>query len=136
MLTYDARTMATGSASIDAQHRQLIEIVNRLMAAMARGTAKDEIGPVLLDLERYAATHFDHEEGCMWRYACPVAKRNVEAHAEFERTFERMSADFDRDGPSPTMALRMQRELSDWIRDHIVGIDVQLRRCIPAGEEA
>jgi hemerythrin len=136
MLTFSPETMSTGVDSVDAQHRQLFDIINRLFAGMQSGRAKDEIGPILDDLARYATTHFAHEEACMAHFACPAAQRNIDAHAAFVRTFRAMKADFDREGPTATMAIRMQRELSDWISNHIVGVDARLRPCVPAGASA
>ena len=135
-LTFNPTTMGTGAASVDAQHQQLVDIINHLLTAMATGKAKDEIGGILDDLAGYATTHFAHEEACMARFSCPVAQQNKDAHAAFVKTFLTMKADFDRDGPSATMAIRTQRELSEWIAQHIVGIDVKLRPCIPAGTVA
>lgn len=136
MLTFNPATMSTGAESIDGQHKQLFEIINRLMLGMQTGKAKEEVGGILNDLAKYATTHFAHEEACMAKYSCPVAQRNVDAHAAFVKTFLAMKADFDRDGPSATMAIRMQRELSEWISGHIVGVDVKLKPCIPAGVSA
>ncbi|MEI7743761.1 MAG: hemerythrin family protein, partial [Chloroflexota bacterium] len=132
-LTFNPAVMGTGAKSIDDQHRQLVDIINHLLLSMAGGKAKDEVGPILNDLAKYATTHFAHEEQCMVRFSCPVAQQNKDAHAAFVKTFLAMKADFDRDGPTATMAIRMQRELSDWIAQHIVGVDVKLRPCIPAG---
>jgi hemerythrin len=132
-LTFNPLTMGTGAESIDAQHRQLFEIINHLLTAMANGRAKQDVGGILSDLAGYATTHFAHEESCMASFSCPAAQQNKDAHAAFVKTFLAMKADFDRDGPSATMAIRMQRELSEWIAGHIVGIDVKLRPCIPAG---
>jgi hemerythrin len=135
-LVFNPATMGTGAESVDNQHKQLVEIINRLMQAMATGRAKDEVGKILGDLAGYAVSHFAHEEGCMAKYNCPVAQQNKDAHAAFIKTFTAMKADFDRDGPSATMAIRMQRELATWIANHIVGVDVKLRPCIPPGVRA
>ena len=135
-LTFNPVTMGTGAESVDAQHKQLVDIINHLLTAMATGRAKDDVGGILNDLAKYATTHFSHEEACMAKFSCPVAQQNKDAHAAFVKTFLAMKADFDRDGPSATMAIRMQRELSEWIAGHIVGIDVKLKPCIPAGTRA
>jgi hemerythrin len=132
-LTFNNTTMGTGAASVDAQHRQLIGIINHLMTAMTAGRAKDTVGGILDDLAGYAAMHFAHEEACMARFSCPVARQNMDAHAAFTRTFLDMRAEFERDGPSATLAIRMQRELAGWVAQHIVGVDLKLRACIPAG---
>lgn len=132
-LTFNPITMGTGADSIDAQHKVLVDLINRLLQSMQTGKARDEVGPILGELAKYATSHFAHEEACMTRFNCPAAAANKNAHAAFLKTFTAMKADYDRDGPSPTMAIRMQRELSDWIAQHIVGVDVKLKPCIPPG---
>jgi len=132
-LTFNPVTMGTGAQSVDAQHRQLVEIINHLLTSMGTGRSREDIGGILNDLARYATTHFSHEEACMARFACPAAQANKDAHAAFVTTFTAMKTDFDRDGPSATMAIRMQRELSDWVATHILGVDVKLKPCIPLG---
>ena len=42
-------------------------------------------GVMLKSLDQYAAGHFRAEEQCMFRYQCPVAQANSEAHSEFTR---------------------------------------------------
>ena len=132
-LTFNPITMGTGADSIDAQHKVLVDLINRLLVSMQTGRAKDEVGPILNDLAKYATSHFAHEEACRARFSCPAALANKNAHAAFLNTFTAMKADYDKNGPSPMMAIRMQRELSDWIAQHIVGVDVKLKPCIPAG---
>ena len=135
-LAFNPETMGTGAESVDAQHRRLVDIINHLLGAMATGTAKEDVGGILDDLALYATTHFSHEEACMARFNCPVAQQNQDAHVAFVKTFVAMKADFVRDGPSATMAIRTQRELSEWFGQHILGIDAKLRPCIPAGTRA
>ena len=95
-LTFNPVTMGTGAESVDAQHKQLVDIINHLLTAMATGRAKDDVGGILNDLAKYATTHFSHEEACMAKFSCPVAQQNKDAHAAFVKTFLAMKADFDR----------------------------------------
>ena len=135
-LVFDAATMSTGAQSVDDQHKELIRLLNSLMDAMSTGQGRTEIGSIIDGLARYATTHFSHEEGCMARFNCPILAANKAAHAEFIRTFGAIKAEFDRTGPSAAIAIRVQRELSDWIAKHIKAIDVQLKPCIPPGTRA
>jgi hemerythrin len=135
-LVFSPATMGTGVGSVDAQHRQLFDVINRLSADMAAGKGKDEVGWVLGELAKYAISHFSHEESCTARFGCPVAAQNKAAHAAFLQTFTALKAEFDRTGPSATLAIRVQQEVSKWITNHIVGVDVKLRPCVPAGVRA
>ena len=135
-LVFNAMTMTTGADSVDKQHEVLFDVINQLVDEMHAGTARDDVGMILDDLATYAATHFSHEEFCMARFNCPAAAANKAAHADFVRTFAGLKAEFDRQGPTATMAIRMEQELSRWVTGHILGIDVRLRPCIPAGTRA
>ena len=135
-LVFDAMTMTTGADSIDQQHEVLFDVINQLVAEMHAGTARDDVGMILDDLATYAATHFSHEESCMARFSCPAGAANKAAHADFIRTFAGLKAEFDRQGPTATLTIRIEQELSRWITGHILGIDVRLRPCIPAGTRA
>jgi hemerythrin-like metal-binding protein len=135
-LVFNPTTMGTGVDSVDAQHRQLFDLINKLTDDMAAGKGKDDVGKVLNELAKYAISHFSHEESCMARFNCPVAVQNKAAHAAFIQTFTGLKAEFDRTGPTATLAMRVQQEISKWITNHIVGVDVKMKPCVPAGVKA
>lgn len=54
--------LLTGNAQIDAQHRQLLETVNRLMDACAKGKGRDQIQSTVTFLSDYVVKHFQDEE--------------------------------------------------------------------------
>lgn len=128
-------TMSTGVEAIDNQHRQLINWLNDLLAAMSLGRGRAEIQPILAKLGGYAVTHFGFEEDCMTKYHCPVAAQNEAAHREFIATFNSLSDEFDRDGASAHLVVRMESELMRWLVTHIKRTDTQLLPCAK-GKEA
>jgi hemerythrin len=125
-------SMATGVAKVDDQHRMLISCLNELLNAMAQGKGRTEIDRVLARLGDYTATHFGYEEQCMTTYRCPVASQNKRAHDDFIATFTAFRRDFDAEGATSALAMRVQRELADWVARHIRGVDVHLRSCVKA----
>ena len=129
-ITFDPNVMSTGESTIDAQHRQLISIINGLLAAMSEGQGKDAVGPSLTKLAAYTRTHFAYEESCMNRYACPVAAANRKAHVEFLDVVTAFMAEFDKTGPTTLLAMKLKTAVADWLRGHIVGTDAKLRPCI------
>jgi len=52
----------TGVPAIDAQHRQLVELLNRLASQVAAGASADELDKILDELTDYAVYHFETEE--------------------------------------------------------------------------
>lgn len=127
-------TMSTGVEAIDNQHKQLIKWLNDLLAAMSQGRGRSEIQPILAKLGGYAVTHFGNEEDCMTKYNCPVAAQNAAAHKVFIATFNSFNDEFDREGASARLAVRMESELLRWLVSHIKRTDTQLLPCVKAKE--
>jgi len=131
MITWD-ESMSTGLKDIDAQHREIIAKFNELSAAIERGYGADiELAGDILDfLQFYAVWHFEREEQCMLQYQCPVAQINKQAHAEFVEKFGRFYEYWQEHGMDINVTYRTFQELEEWIRTHIMGIDIQLRGCV------
>src|ERR1043165_9399259 len=47
---------------IDAQHQQLVALINELHMAMMEGNGKPALAHILAELVRYAENHFTYEE--------------------------------------------------------------------------
>lgn len=138
MITYDEATMGTGFPDIDAQHRELIDRLNQLLEGMRAGHGQDELLPILDFLADYTVRHFRHEEGCMARNRCAVAAANKTAHDRFLLTVAEFRRRLQENGPSVTLVIDAQRQLADWVRNHIVRTDTHLRSCAfaAAGRDA
>ncbi len=123
-------SMATGLESVDDQHRRLIALLNQLQVAMGEGRSRTEIGQILGGLRAYAGLHFSHEEECMTRYGCPVAEQNAREHREFVAVVRDFVDEYEREGASPKLVLRVESQLAWWLENHILATDVQLRPCV------
>jgi hemerythrin-like metal-binding protein len=122
--------MTTGVDSLDDQHKQLIAWLNDLLSAMSLGRGRAEIDGLLDQLGNYAGTHFGDEEGCMAKYRCPVAAQNIAQHKEFVLTFTSCREEYERDGASAHLAVRIETELMRWLSGHIKRTDAQLAHCV------
>jgi hemerythrin len=120
------RSMSTGVAGLDAQHQEIIRRLNELMGAMAQGRERQELGGLLTFLRQYVQEHFSQEEEVMAQYRCPVAEANRKAHSRYSRNLAFVQEQFEREGVSSALALKIQRDLADWIVNHIRRIDAQL----------
>ncbi len=124
----------TGVASVDADHRRLMEGLNELEQALSSGSGSRRIGEVLAFLASYAADHFAREEACMNRFNCPTAIANKAAHRDFIIKFTAAQSRIEKSPNSAALiALQVHRELSDWIVNHILRIDSALKTCAPKG---
>lgn len=123
-------SMTTGVDSLDNQHKQLIAWLNDLLSAMSVGRGRAEVDGLLNKLGGYAVMHFTHEEDCMTQYKCPVAAQNAAAHKDFVATFAAVREEFDRDGATSHLVLRLETELMRWLTTHIKRTDAQLAPCV------
>lgn len=125
---------ATGDPVIDLQHQTLIDYINRL-EGISRTTNFDrteaEFVLHLVDfVENYTVTHFQHEEGCMGRHRCPAQAENKVAHARFLAFFEDFKRRFASEGGRPELLGQLHQTCSEWIHEHILGVDLQLKPCL------
>lgn len=75
--------LSVGIDAIDAQHRRLLDIINRLDDAVAAGGSAGGLSPVLAELEDYTKEHFSIEEEAFDETAYPEAKGHKAEHAAF-----------------------------------------------------
>jgi hemerythrin len=119
-------SMTTGVESLDNQHKKLISWLNDLLIAMSAGRGRGEVETLLDRLGAYSVMHFDHEEDCMARYSCPAAAQNAAAHKDFVVTFTALRDEFDRNGATAHLVVRVETELLRWLTSHIKATDAQL----------
>lgn len=121
-----ADSMATGIATIDKQHRYLIETLqkaNKKLLGVQDNALLREITKALLS---YALTHFETEEELMQRYGYQEARPDeasdhVAQHRDFSRQVVAIS-DRLREGREVSNA-EVLAFLNHWLRDHVLGVD-------------
>lgn len=120
------KSMSTGVPRIDAQHQELIQKLNGLLAAMKARKGQEELAKLIGFLGEYVIKHFSDEEAEMERRKCPLALTNKLAHQQFVRKFQNFKKQFETEGVTPTLILAVQRELGDWVVQHIKQVDTKL----------
>lgn len=122
-------SMSTGIKEVDEAHKVMIEWINKLQDAMKDGKGREEVILILDFLALYAQDHFTHEEQCMNKYRCPTAKENRKAHGEFLVFVMDMKQKIAREGVTWTSVMEINLSLSEWLRTHIMKIDIHLISC-------
>ncbi len=132
----------TGHSLMDAQHRMLIGYFNRLeeLSQIKHPTPEDveQFNRFLDFLEDYIVMHFRDEEQCMHRHLCPAHVENRLAHQAFWELFMRMKKKLDAEGFKEEVVQELHRFCKNWIQQHILHIDVQIKPCLepkPATDE-
>lgn len=129
LIVWDEARMSTGVADIDAEHQELISMINQLHRACRNGTAISELQQMMNFLGEYVKTHFAHEEGLMEKHRCAATAKNKLAHRKFLADFENLAASFEKEGESVRLLLDLRRLVGEWLTNHICSVDTKLRTC-------
>jgi hemerythrin len=119
--------LAVGVPEIDAQHQELFRRAERLVSALRAGD-RAEVAPLIRYLGDYVVEHFAAEERFMHEIGYPGLEEHRVLHRAFRDDFAVMLADYERKGPTPLVALTLHNWLSDWLRKHVGGVDVDIGR--------
>ncbi len=120
-------SLSVGVPEIDAQHQELFRRAERLVTALRSGD-RGEVAPLVRYLADYVVQHFSAEERYMREIGYPHLEGHRAAHDTFRHDLAEMIADYERKGPTPLVALTMHNWLSDWLRRHVGGLDVDIGR--------
>ncbi len=120
----------TGNPQVDAEHQQLIQLINQLVEAQSHQAAPTLVKTVLTALLDYAATHFQHEEQLMAAQGCDL--RFLQEHAQAHRQFAKQVAQMQEHSIHGQGIEDLLQFLTGWLVHHILGMDQSMARQIAA----
>jgi len=120
-------SLAVGIPEIDQQHQELFLRLERLLRGIVGGD-RAEVGRLLEFLGDYVVNHFGAEERWMIQSGYPDYSRHKAEHDRFLHDYLSMQVEFEQKGPTVLMGMRVNNWVADWLRQHIVGVDVALGR--------
>jgi hemerythrin len=109
------------NAAMDAQHKQLFDIMQELNTAMRSGHGKDVLGEVLRRLINYTGQHFAAEEKLMMANDYPNLISHLAEHKALTDKVLAFKKDFDEGACSITPDL--MKFLQGWLTNHIQRVD-------------
>ncbi|MDD3312529.1 bacteriohemerythrin [Pseudodesulfovibrio sp.] len=110
-----------GIDRIDGQHRRLVDMVNRLAAAMGGGKGADVLGDIFDGLKAYTVEHFSAEEELFDRYGYSGGEQHKRVHADLLAKVVEFETEFKAGRTSLSRELLLF--LKDWLVSHIKGTD-------------
>lgn len=118
--------MSVGVERLDEHHRRLIDLTNRLGAAIASGDTERTTGTVLGELIRYVYYHFGEEERLMELAGYADLPRHREHHRTMAEHVRGLEARFEAD-PGAVATAELHAFLADWLINHIRSEDLLYR---------
>jgi len=116
-----------GLSIIDEEHKQVIEIINGIIAAKQRDNFPEEIEEMLHEMIDYAWSHFKTEESYMLEFNFHEYQYHKEEHFDF---INRMNSYFSRVVSGDyQLANEILEFLKQWLVRHIEGTDRRYIEC-------
>ncbi len=113
--------MKIGVKSIDKQHRQLIDITNKLI----EDSSNDNVSETINEMVEYSNSHFKHEEKLMKEFGYPELEDQQSSHREFiAKTVEFCTESMRNMEIAPSSVIIF---LKEWLVDHILREDQKLK---------
>lgn len=113
--------MKVNIAEIDAQHQQLVSMINQLHEEMKQGKAKTILGSVLENMIAYAGTHFQTEEKYFRQFYYPETGVHVLEHQSFVKKVSQFKKEYDEG--KQALSLQVMEFLAGWLKNHILNSD-------------
>ena len=116
--------LSVGFAPIDAHHKNLVDLLNRLNSVTLSGKGRRVIEDILNELAEYTVYHFGYEEEQMQKFNYPNFDEHKEEHiafvsqvTDFINKFKLGESHLDED---------VLNFLKKWLSKHILGTDKKL----------
>lgn len=117
-----------GITEIDEEHKRLFDLINEAEKFLKEsGSEKVVTSGVIKELQKYAATHFAHEEAYMEKIKDPELLRQKKEHTEFTSKVSQMTED-------NTDMEEILKYLAGWLYKHILGSDIMIGKFSEEGK--
>ncbi len=114
-------TLSVGLETFDKEHKQLVELVNKLHIGMISGEPHAAMDETLDGLAKYTATHFKHEEELMSTFDFPEIDEHMHEHKKLLEQVSQFHKEFH-DGKT-SFTIELMQFLRDWLANHIKETD-------------
>ncbi len=113
---------SVGIPDIDADHQQLLTLLNDLYEAPDAGAGDEVLGKALDAMLLYVSYHFAHEEGLFLRTKYPGYERHRQAHLALRNAMTEIHAEFQ-SGSREALPQQVLEFLKTWLYQHIMVAD-------------
>jgi len=113
---------SVGVTEIDNQHQKLVKMINELHQAMKKGKGNSYVENIIKQLIDYSIYHFETEEKYFDKFNYPESKSHKEIHKKFINDISVFKDDFENN--KIMLTLDVLNFLSNWLREHILGVDM------------
>lgn len=123
MKTIWKKEYETGFEKIDKQHRQIVDIIDKLNEEIEQKVGGDTINEMVLELKIYSISHLDFEERLFKKYN--YTDENLENHMDKHNFFRNKISEFmvGEIYIQTELAYKISTFLKEWLISHIQETD-------------
>ncbi|MCI5700006.1 MAG: hemerythrin family protein [Lachnospiraceae bacterium] len=130
-------SLVTGNDMIDEQHKELIAKINKLIDCCEQSSGKLEAIKMLDYLSEYTDFHFSAEEKLQEEVSYPGIEEHKKKHDEFKKSVEELHEMLiEEEGPTESFVNAVNKNVIDWLYDHIKGFDCSVASYINLNRHA
>ena len=118
---------SVGVSIIDKEHKNIINIINKVIAAKQHKDNPEEITEVLNEMTKYTHEHFKNEEAYMIKFNFPMYQYHREEHLGFSMRI--LSYQSRVTNGDYEVANEILEYLKQWLVDHIQKTDKEYTDC-------
>jgi hemerythrin len=122
--------LRVGNHAIDEDHRHLFALLDNLRHTMPTGLVTQQAAVIIDDLAAYVESHFQREEEFMIRIAYADYPRHKAEHDRFVSEVHALQSRLARG--AQTVTLSIDQVLSEWLRRHVLVMDMALAESLKA----
>ena len=113
-------SLYTGNELIDSEHKELISRVNKLVESCEQGTEKMTAIKTLDFLMDYTEYHFTDEEKLQKEVGYDQLDAHHAKHEEFKQSISELREMLEEEeGPSEAFVSAVNKNITDWLVNHI-----------------
>lgn len=120
--------LSVGVELIDEQHKEMFNRINRLLRAMGEIAGTEQVVATADFLQEYVVQHFAAEEEQMVLREYPGLAKHKEHHEYFRERVEDLRQRLSEHGPDEKLLVEAQELLVNYLRDHILQVDMLMGR--------
>ena len=116
-------TYSVGNAEMDNQHKQLINIINKLFDSFKEGNAEEISNEILNEMIEYANFHLNSEEKLLYKFDYPEKENHEVLHNEFRNKTDELKSMISK--KSEDAHYKLMDYLKNWWTNHILIEDMK-----------
>jgi hemerythrin-like metal-binding protein len=115
-----SKSYSVGVSQMDQEHQRLVDLINKLYAAMRAGKSSAAIGSILDELVGYTVTHFANEEKLMQESGYAGLDEQKREH---KALVDQVSVIQQKYRTGTALGQEVMNFLKNWLNGHIQGSD-------------